>query len=103
MLSLRQQHDTFYGQSDFYFICRLSPLTFDVSACPDEIERCEWMDVNKLLTMKDSTPFVKTICKLMLQGKQTGFHTVDIEAKQMESWVTKNKMMWIYHRPILKT
>ena len=101
ILSLRQQHDVFYGQSDFYFICRLNPLTFDVDPCPDEIERCEWMSINDLLIMKDSTPFVKMICRLFLIGEETGFHNVDMQGQEIESWVTKNKMMWIYHRPMI--
>lgn len=102
ILALRQQHDVFYRQSDLYFICRLNPLTFDLRPCPDEIDQCEWMKVERLLEMENSTPFVKMICLLLLQGKNIGFDTIDMNGHKQESWVTKNKMMWIYHRPILE-
>ena len=45
-------------------------------------------------------PFVKLICRLLLKGKKNGFDTVDIVGEEMESWVTKNKKMILYHRNI---
>ena len=100
MLSFRQQHDTSFGQSDLYYICRLKPTTFEICACPDEIAECEWKNVEELLKMDNVAPFVKLICRLLLKGKENGFETVDIVGKEMESWITKNKKMILYHRNI---
>lgn len=100
MLSFRQQHDTSFGQSDLYYICRLKPTTFEICACPDEIAECEWKTIEELLRMDNVAPFVKLICRLLLKGKKNGFDTVDIVGEEMESWVTKNKKMILYHRNI---
>ena len=69
MLSFRQQHDTSFGQSDFNYICRLKPSTFEICACPDEKAECECKNVEELLKMGNGTPFVKLICLLLLKGK----------------------------------
>ena len=69
MLSFRQQHDTSFGQSDFDYICRLKPSTFEICACPDEKAECECKNVEELLKMGNVTPFVKLICLLLLKGK----------------------------------
>jgi len=100
LLSFRQQHDTIFGQSDLYFICRLHPLSYELTACPDEIERCEWMTIDRILSMNDTTPFVKLISRLMLDGKDKNFQNIDIIGEEVESWVTKNKKMILYHRDI---
>lgn len=101
VLSLRQMHDTIHGQSDFYFICRLQPLSFLINPCPDEIDACEWMSVDKLSKMNDATPFVKLVCKLILKGSEQGFEHVDITNNTLQHWIFKKKQMSLYHRPLI--
>ena len=100
ILSFRQHHGVFYGQSDLYYICRLNPLTFDLSPCPQEIEECEWKTINELLQLDNSTPFVKMICRLIQHGQETGYHEIDISEHDVENWARSGQRMKIFHRNI---
>ena len=41
----RNQHGYRYGRSDIYFVCRLEPLTHEITAQEEEIEDCLWMPI----------------------------------------------------------
>ena len=100
VLSIREQHGTLFDQSDFYFVCRLHPLTFELKPCPDEILSCQWININEALSMPDCTPFAKIVCKLLLKGLEKGFHHVDIPAEEMMSWWKPNSKYVLFHRPL---
>jgi 8-oxo-dGTP pyrophosphatase MutT (NUDIX family) len=43
LVCFRHWHGYRYGKSDIYFVCRLSPLSQDVTMQAEEIEECFWM------------------------------------------------------------
>ncbi|MGI9145848.1 MAG: NUDIX domain-containing protein [Chloroflexota bacterium] len=43
LVCFRHWHGYRYGKSDIYFVCRLSPLSEEVTMQADEIEECFWM------------------------------------------------------------
>jgi len=43
LVCFRHWHGYRYGKSDIYFVCRLSPLSEDVTMQAEEIEECFWM------------------------------------------------------------
>eukprot|EP00111_Clytia_hemisphaerica_P018753 TCONS_00055462-protein len=100
ILSFRQHHGVFYDQSDLYYICRLNPLTYELSPCPHEIEDCAWKNINELLNVDNTTPFVKMICRLMQHGQEVGFNEVDISEHDLENWARPGNRMKIFHRNI---
>ena len=34
-----------FDKSDIYIICRMTPLSYGISRCEDEIAKCEWMKI----------------------------------------------------------
>lgn len=49
LLAFRHMHNYRYGCSDIYFICVLRPLTEKITACPNEILECKWMDLDEYI------------------------------------------------------
>jgi 8-oxo-dGTP pyrophosphatase MutT (NUDIX family) len=45
LVCFRHWHGYRYGKSDIYFVCRLSPLSQDLTMQAEEIEECLWMPV----------------------------------------------------------
>src|SRR6266851_4694754 len=45
LVCFRHWHGYRYGKSDIYFVCRLSPLSEDLTMQAEEIEECFWMPV----------------------------------------------------------
>jgi 8-oxo-dGTP pyrophosphatase MutT (NUDIX family) len=45
LVCFRHWHGYRYGKSDIYFVCRLSPLSQDLTMQAEEIEECFWMPV----------------------------------------------------------
>src|SRR2546421_4580158 len=43
LVCFRHWHGYRYGKSDIYFVCRLSPLSEDLTMQAEEIEECFWM------------------------------------------------------------
>ena len=85
ILAFRQHHHlpTSFDCSDLYFICRMTPLNFDLQPCPDEVLKCQWMALGELAVSKDATLLSNRIAKLILEGKEKGFGGIDIT---MEEW-----------------
>jgi len=100
ILTLRQSHGRQFGQSDFYFICRLQPKTFEITPCQVEIERAEWVSLTDLLHSDDSSPLTRLVCKMVLHGQQHGYENVDISGSMMKSWVKGYDDFFLYHRPL---
>ena len=61
LICFRNQHGYRYGKSDIYFVCRLSPLSHEISLQPEEIEECLWMPVQEYLSADTVSPFNKRI------------------------------------------
>ena len=90
-----------FDQSDFYFICHLKPLTFDLIICPKEIARCEWHPLETLINSDEATPMTKLVASLAVQGMKNGFDDVSMKPVEMTSWVPPyDKKFKVFHRPL---
>lgn len=65
----RHWHGYRYGKSDIYFICRLSPLNYDIVRQESEIEECVWMPVDEYLNHEDVGIFNRRIVEVALTGR----------------------------------
>ena len=100
VMMFRQQHQmkNAFDKSDIYIICRMSPLSYGISHCEDEIARCEWMKLSTLITHTDTGPITRLAARLAVYGMKNGFQNVDLEPNRMRSWVDPNKTVCLYHR-----
>ncbi|CAH3143225.1 unnamed protein product [Porites evermanni] len=100
VMMFRQQHQmkNAFDKSDIYIICRMSPLSYGISHCEDEIARCEWMKLSTLITHADTGPITRLAARLAVYGMKNGFQNVDLEPNRMRSWVDPNKTVCLYHR-----
>lgn len=62
----RHWHGYRYGKSDIYFVCRLSPISHDITMQEEEIAECLWMPVDDFLTDQDISSFNKSIVNAAL-------------------------------------
>ncbi|XP_065058190.1 nucleoside diphosphate-linked moiety X motif 6-like [Rhopilema esculentum] len=100
LLAFRQQHTMAFDQSDLYFICHLHPLSFNITICPKEIMKCEWLPLEHLQTTDEATPMTKLVASLAIKGLDDEFDDVCISPHEMTSWVPPyDKKFKVFHRP----
>ncbi|MDQ6672134.1 MAG: NUDIX domain-containing protein [Chloroflexota bacterium] len=63
LVCFRHWHGYRYGKSDIYFVCRLSPLSEDVTMQTEEIEECFWMPLADYFESELVSVFNKRIVK----------------------------------------
>ena len=68
LVCLRNLHGYRYGKSDIYFVCRLTPLTHEISIQAEEIEECLWMPVQEYLSADTVGTFNKRIVEAVLES-----------------------------------
>jgi len=68
LVCFRHWHGYRYGKSDIYFVCRLSPLSEDVTMQAEEIEECFWMPVADYFDSDLVSVFNKRIVKAALSS-----------------------------------
>ena len=87
MIAFRQHHHLpmAFDQSDLYFICRMKPLTFDITPCEDEVLKCQWVGLRELQLSPLATQLTNRIAELVLQEMETGFKDIDIVPEQWPS------------------
>jgi 8-oxo-dGTP pyrophosphatase MutT (NUDIX family) len=68
LVCFRHWHGYRYGKSDIYFVCRLSPLTHEITLQEEEIAEGLWMPVDDYLTSGDVGVFNKRIVQAALNG-----------------------------------
>lgn len=73
LVCLRHWHEYRYGQSDLYFVCRLSPIAETITMQEIEIHKCCWMPVAEFLAHENVGVFSKRIVEVALAGK--GLHS----------------------------
>lgn len=61
VVCFRHWHGYRYGKSDIYFVCRLSPLTKEITMQTQEIQECIWMPVDEFLGSDSVADFNKWI------------------------------------------
>lgn len=52
IFSFQQAHNSLFGKSDMFFVCLLTPTTFDIKKQESEIFACEWIDVESYLNQE---------------------------------------------------
>jgi 8-oxo-dGTP pyrophosphatase MutT (NUDIX family) len=66
LVCFRHWHGYRYGKSDIYFVCRLSPLSQDLTMQTEEIEECFWMPVADYFASDLVSHFNKRIVRAAL-------------------------------------
>ncbi len=66
LVCFRHWHGYRYGKSDIYFVCRLKPLSEEVTIQEDEISDALWMPVEEYLEAEGVSVFNKEIVKAAL-------------------------------------
>lgn len=64
----RHWHGYRFGKSDIYFVCRLFPLTREISVQESEIEESLWMPVDEFLAHQHVGVFNRRIVQALLEG-----------------------------------
>jgi 8-oxo-dGTP pyrophosphatase MutT (NUDIX family) len=68
LVCFRHWHGYRFGKSDIYFVCRLSPLTQEITIQQQEIQECLWMSVEAYLASEHVGVFNKHIVQAALDG-----------------------------------
>ncbi|HEX8969810.1 MAG TPA: NUDIX domain-containing protein [Chloroflexota bacterium] len=68
LVCFRHWHGYRYGKSDIYFVCRLAPLSQDVTMQTEEIEECFWMPVGEYFDSDHVSAFNKRIVQAALSS-----------------------------------
>ncbi len=66
LVCFRHWHGYRFGKSDIYFVCRLSPLSLEITTQESEIAECLWMPVADFLGSEEISPFNKRIVSAAL-------------------------------------
>ncbi len=67
LVCFRHWHGYRYGKSDIYFVCRLSPLSREITMQEEEIEDCLWTPVTEYINSKNTSAFNRRIVKAALE------------------------------------
>jgi len=63
LVCFRHWHGYRYGKSDIYFVCRLRPLSTEITMQVEEIQECLWMPVQEFLETENVSEFNKWIVR----------------------------------------
>jgi 8-oxo-dGTP pyrophosphatase MutT (NUDIX family) len=77
LVCFRHWHGYRYGKSDIYFVCRLSPLSQDVTMQAEEIEECFWMPVEEYFASDLVSTFNKRIVRAALDSRGVAPEWID--------------------------
>jgi 8-oxo-dGTP pyrophosphatase MutT (NUDIX family) len=69
VVCFRHQHGYRFGKSDFYFVCRLAPLSSEITADEHEIADARWMPVDEYLAGEHISTFNKHIVRAAIDSK----------------------------------
>lgn len=61
LVCFRHWHGYRYGKSDIYFVCRLHPLSQEITIQEEEIAECRWIPVDEYLGLDHISPFNKRV------------------------------------------
>ena len=103
VIAFRQHHQIprSFNQSDLYFLCRMTPITYNITPCPDEVIKCQWIKLDALSQANDVTPLVRVIVKLLQFGKVNGFKSIDNYSYEISSVYPGLKYKLFYRPEIL--
>jgi ADP-ribose pyrophosphatase YjhB (NUDIX family) len=69
VVCFRHQHGFRFGKSDFYFVCRLAPLSTEINLDPEEIAEARWMPVEEFLSSQQTHAFNQHIVRAAMANK----------------------------------
>jgi 8-oxo-dGTP pyrophosphatase MutT (NUDIX family) len=89
IIAFRQHHKipTAFDQSDLYFICHMTPLSYDITPCQDEILKCQWVGLRELQLSPQATQLTNRIAELILEGLKDGFDNIHIIPEEWPSLI----------------
>ena len=73
----RHWHGYRYGKSDIYFVCRLSPLSNEITMQAEELDECLWTPLEEFLGAESIGVFNKSIVRAALEN--TGLAPVSMD------------------------
>lgn len=76
----------------------MKPITYDITPCPDEVHKCQWMKLDSLNLVDDITPLVHMIIKLLQFSKLNGYKSIDVNSHEISS-VYPGLRFKLFHRP----
>jgi len=99
VLAFRQHHRLAgaFGRSDLFFVCHLTPITFDLVPCADEISACRWIDLKELIDNNRTTAITKHVALLTRTALDRGFDYVTIGCAERSS-IYRNERYQMYSR-----
>ncbi len=68
LVCFRHWHGYRDGKSDIYFVCRLHPLSTEITCQSEELDECRWMPVDEYLAHEDASVFNKRVVRAALKG-----------------------------------
>ena len=77
IVCFRHWHGYRYGKSDIYFVCRLKPLTEEVTIQAEEIAEALWMPVDDYLAAEGVSVFNKEIVKAAIESPGVSPTTIE--------------------------
>lgn len=104
VLAFRQQHQhpDAFGRSDLFFVCLLTPTTFDLRPCSEEIAACQWMPVDDLAASGTVSAIAKRCLQLVGHGLRRGrFDDVLIRADECRSLYKGREKMKLFTRSVV--
>ncbi|EGD80949.1 nudix-type domain-containing protein 6 [Salpingoeca rosetta] len=102
ILSMRQQHKAAYGVSDLYIVCRCTPVTTDIEACPTEIAEARWMPIHDYAAQTtDMNARIARMVAAEAEQQPQPFHPAttlacDMTMRTLPSVVHKNRLFDLY-------
>jgi 8-oxo-dGTP diphosphatase len=84
LVCFRHWHGYRFGKSDIYFVCRLSPLTTEITIDEQEIDVGMWMPVDQYLASESVGIFNKRIVQAAMKG--SSMVTTYIEGYQTDPY-----------------
>jgi len=87
VLAFRQQHrhPGAFGRSDLFFVCHMTPLTYELHPSMQEIAACQWMTLDDLETSRQASVITRHVIKVVRQGLVNGFDHVLIGCSRQPS------------------
>jgi ADP-ribose pyrophosphatase YjhB (NUDIX family) len=81
LVCFRHMHNTSFGKSNIYFICRLTPLTTQITRDEAEIAEAFWMPVDEFLVHENVHAFNKKVVETALSHDTLKSTTIEGYAK----------------------
>jgi 8-oxo-dGTP pyrophosphatase MutT (NUDIX family) len=103
ILAFRQLHSqpNSFGRSDLFFVCHMTPLTFDMRPCSEEIAACRWIGLDEFERTGHFSAMTKRVVQLVRHGLRHGFSNVSIGCENHPS-IYRGRCIDIYSRTSTK-